>query len=77
MKKFRNIKTGIVEIVKNEKLIEQYEKHSEVYELVDDKSNNEPTLKELKEQADALGIEYKAKVTKAELLELIANVNVE
>ena len=34
MKKFRNIKTGCVEIVTNEKLIEQYEKHTEVYEEV-------------------------------------------
>ncbi len=34
MKKFRNIKTGIVEVVTNEKLIKQYEKHKEVYEEV-------------------------------------------
>lgn len=34
MKKFRNKKTGIVEVVTNKKLIEQYEKHTEVYEEV-------------------------------------------
>ena len=34
MKKFRNIKTGIVEVVTNEKLIAQYEKHKEAYEEV-------------------------------------------
>lgn len=34
MKKFRNLKTGIVEIVTNEKLIKQYEKHTEAYEEV-------------------------------------------
>ena len=34
MKKFKNIKTGIVEVVTNEKLIEQYEKHKEAYEEV-------------------------------------------
>lgn len=76
MKKFKNIKTGIVEVVTNERLIEQYEKYSDVYELVGAK-DNEPTLKELKERADELGIEYKAKVTKAELLELIANAETE
>ena len=37
MKKFKNIKTGIVEVVTNEKLIEQYEKHKEAYEPVVDK----------------------------------------
>ena len=31
MKKFKNIKTGIVEIVTNSKLIAQYEKHTEAY----------------------------------------------
>jgi hypothetical protein len=76
MKKFKNIKTGIVEVVTNERLIEQYEKYSDVYELVG-ATNNEPTLKELKEKADSLGIEYKAKVTKAELLELITNAETE
>ena len=38
MKKFINKNTGLVEIVTNEKLIEQYEKHNEVYELVKEKS---------------------------------------
>lgn len=76
MKKFKNIRTGIIEVVTNEKLIEQYEKYNDVYELVGAK-DNEPTLKELKERADELGIEYKAKVTKAELLELIANAETE
>jgi hypothetical protein len=77
MKKFLNKNTGLVEDVTNEKLIEQYEKYNNIYELVGGETNNEPTLKELKEKADALGIEYKAKVTKAELLELIANTETE
>lgn len=76
MKKFINKNTGLVEVVTNEKLIEQYEKYNKVYELVGG-NDNEPTLKELKEKADAMGIEYKAKVTKAELLELIANAETE
>ena len=74
MKKFINKNTGLVEIVTNDKLIEQYEKYNNVYEIVGSK-DNEPTLKELKEKADSLGIEYKARVTKAELLELIENAN--
>ena len=47
MKKFKNIRTGIVEIVKNEKLIEQYEKHIEAYEEIKEKkANNKPVVKE-------------------------------
>ena len=34
MKKFRNINTGLIEIVTNEELIKQYEKHNEVYEEI-------------------------------------------
>lgn len=75
MKTFKNLKSGVLEHVTNEKLIPQYEKYTDVYELV--KANNEPTLKELKKQADALGIEYTKKVTKDELLELIANAKAE
>lgn len=71
MKTFKNLKTGVLEHVTNEKLISQYEKYTDVYELV--KANDEPTLNELKKQADALGVEYTSKITKAELLELIAN----
>ena len=37
MKQFKNKKTGIVEVVTNETLIEQYEKHNEVYEEVKEK----------------------------------------
>ncbi len=78
MKTFKNLKTGVLEHVTNEKLIAQYEKYKDVYELVKEKeANNEPTLKELKEQADALAVKYTTKVTKAELLELIANANAE
>jgi len=75
MKTFKNKKTGVLEHVTNEKLLAQYEKYTDVYELVNEKAENEPTLKELKEQADALGIKYKAKVTRAELLELIKENN--
>lgn len=34
MKKFRNKVTGLVEVVTNEKLVKQYEKHPERYEEV-------------------------------------------
>ncbi len=78
MKTFKNLKTGVLEHVTNEKLITQYEKYTDTYELLKEKeANNEPTLKELKEQADALGVKYDNKVTKAELLELIAKANAE
>lgn len=76
MKKFKNKITGLIEEVTNETLIAQYEKYTERYEEVG-ATTSEPTLKELKEKADAMGIEYKAKVTKAELLELIANAETE
>lgn len=77
MKTFKNLKVGVLETV-NDELAKQYEARPNIYALVEtgDKTN-EPTLKELKEQADALGIEYKAKVTKAELLEMLANANQE
>lgn len=41
MKKFRNKKTGIVEVVTNKKLLEQYEKHTETYEEVKEKPKKE------------------------------------
>lgn len=73
MKTFKNLKTGVLEHVTNEKLISQYEKYTDVYELVEyKKADKEPTLNELKAKADELGIEYAKKVTKAELLELIS-----
>lgn len=42
MKKFRNKKTGIVEVVTNPKLLEQYEKHTEAYEEVKEVSKPAP-----------------------------------
>ncbi len=77
MKTFKNLKVGVLETV-NDELAKQYEARPSIYAPVETESKtNEPTLKELKEQADALGIEYKAKVTKAELLEMLANANQE
>lgn len=77
MKTFKNLKTGVLEHVANEKLVEQYEKYTNVYELVDEKKKDdkELTLNELKEQADALGLTYDKKVTKAKLTEILANAN--
>lgn len=72
MKKFKNKMVGVIEVVTNEEVIKQYLKYNDIYELIEDKKA-EPTLKELKEQADGLGITYNSKVTKAELLELINN----
>ena len=39
MRKFKNKKTGIVEVVTNPKLYEQYEKHNDVYEEIKEKSS--------------------------------------
>ena len=44
MKTFKNKKTGVLEHVTNEKLLAQYLKYTEVYELVDKKAVKEPTL---------------------------------
>ena len=38
MKTFKNKKTGVLEHVHNEKLIAQYEKYKDVYELVEKKN---------------------------------------
>lgn len=34
MKKFKDIRTGVIETVTNKKLIEQYEKHNDIYEEI-------------------------------------------
>lgn len=73
MKVFRNKQVGALEYVTNEALIKQYEKYTDLYELVEDKkANNEPTLNELKKKAKEMGIEYDNKVKKDELLALIS-----
>ena len=73
MKTFRNLKTGVLEHVTNKKLLPQYEKYTDLYELVEDKkANKEPALKELQAKAKELGVEFNTKTTKAELLELIS-----
>lgn len=52
MKKFINKNTGLVEIVTNETLIEQYEKNNEVYELVKEKSKTANKPKTADKPAD-------------------------
>ena len=85
MLKFRNNVTGIIEEPRNPKVIEQYIK-SELYEKVGELPQaNEPvgalcdytsyTVKELKQKANALGITYRAKSTKSELIALINHAN--
>lgn len=73
MKKFINLETGVVEIPNNEEVIKQYEKYTNLYsEYKEVENEKEPTLNELKEQADNLGITYPKKITKAKLLDLIS-----
>ncbi len=67
--KFRNIKSGIIEEPVNKMVIEQYEKHPEIWEKVKD-SNNE--YAELKAKATEMGIEFKSNIKKADLEKLIA-----
>ena len=47
MKKFKDVRTGVIETVTNKVLIEQYEKHNDIYEEIKDKkvenSNVTPT----------------------------------
>ncbi len=35
--RFKDLRTGVIETVTNKELIEQYEKHSEIYEKINDK----------------------------------------
>lgn len=42
MKTFKNLKTGVLEHVTNEKLISQYEKYTDVYEEIKEKKNDKP-----------------------------------
>lgn len=54
MKKFKNIATGLVEIVINEKIIEQYEKYNDKYvEVKDSKTSKPKTTKPADENKDA------------------------
>ncbi len=75
MKTFKNLKIGVLEHVTNKKLIPQYEKYPEVYQLVDNENASDVTLDELKQKADSLGIEYPKRITKDKLLELINNAD--
>lgn len=81
MKSFINLATGVVETPNNSMVIEQYEKNTDLYEeykpIKNNKISEEPTLKELKEQADTLGLTYDKRVTKAKLIEMLANANQE
>lgn len=46
MKQFKNKITGCIETVTNPKLLEQYEKHTEVYEEVKEKkTSSKPSTK--------------------------------
>lgn len=46
MKKFKDVRTGVIETVTNKELIEQYEKRPEIYEAVGD--NSKKSAKESK-----------------------------
>ena len=46
--RFRNKITGCIEVVTNKDVIEQYEKHTEIYELVETKPVTEKADKKAK-----------------------------
>lgn len=73
MKSFINLKTGLIETPNNDMVVKQYEKHTDLYKLVEEKKvDKEPTLNDLKKKAKEMGIEYDNKVKKDELLALIS-----
>jgi len=78
--KFINITTGVTETPHNNSVIEQYRKKTELYKELQEniasdniphKNISECTLKELKEQADMLGLEYNKRAKKDEILALL------
>lgn len=44
MKQFKNKITGCIETVTNPKVLEQYEKHNEVYEEIKEKKNTSKSV---------------------------------
>lgn len=73
MKIFKDLRTGVLEIVTNEKLLGQYEKYIDIYELVDyDQTDKEATLSDLKKKAKEMGLKFDRKATKDDLLNLIS-----
>lgn len=78
MIKFINKATGIIEEPHNEEVIKQYQK-SKLYRQLFEKTEELPknydnyTLKELKQEADKLGLSYKKRATKSDLIALLNN----
>ena len=59
MRKFKNLKTNCIEMVTNQKLFEQYEKYSDVYEEIFDK-NDESNKEEKSNKKDESNKEEKS-----------------
>lgn len=83
MTSFKNIYTGILEIPSNQLVIEQYRKRPDLYEEIQEskahtstnlKNMSNLTLKELKRQADILGLSYNKNASKAQILSLLEKV---
>lgn len=84
--KFRHKATGIIEEPHNAKVIEQYQK-SELFKKIEElpQAPKEPvvaskdytgyTIKELKQEADTLGLTYRNKATKSELIAILGGTN--
>jgi len=53
MKKFKNLNTGLVEIVTNEEIIKQYEKHTDRYEEIKTKADKKADKPAKEDKKDA------------------------
>ena len=77
MIKFINKQLGVLEAPNNDKVLEQYKKRPELYgtieeiDLDEEKDYSKYTLKELKNEADILGLVYSKKATRNEILNLL------
>lgn len=80
MASFLNLSLGVIETPSNKSVVEQYRKRPELYKELQDSiahSNTTPknmlnlTLKELKQQADMLGLSYNKNASKTQILALL------
>ena len=83
MASFLNLSLGVIETPSNKSVVEQYKKRPELYKELKESTmhtNTTPknmsnlTLKELKRQADILGLSYNKNASKAQILALLEKV---
>lgn len=52
MKKYKNLKTGLVEIVTNEKVIKEYDKYTDIYKEIKASNNKKADDKPVENEND-------------------------